>query len=164
MNVAAAGPAREMHELPAHSSQPLREDQCWALLGNRPIGRLAVIGADGGPDIFPVNTLVHDGRIYFRSGGGAKMREVAADDRVAFEMDGAEPPWRWSVVIRGTARRLDRDDEIEASGVLGLATLSPSPKNDFCVVTPVQVSGRRFRTDFPEPAERSEIYGRGSDL
>ncbi|WP_343896958.1 pyridoxamine 5'-phosphate oxidase family protein [Microbacterium thalassium] len=142
----------------------MREDQCWALLGNRPIGRLAVIGADGGPDIFPVNTLVHDGKIYFRSGGGAKMREVAADDRVAFEMDGAEPPWRWSVVIRGTARRLDRDDEIEASGVLGLATLSPSPKNDFCVVTPVQVSGRRFRTDFPEPAERSEVYGRGSDL
>ncbi len=164
MNAAVGRQVPAMPELPAHSIQPLRADECWELLGEAPVGRLAVIGADGGPDIFPVNTLVHDGKIYFRSGGGAKMREVAADDRVAFEMDGADPPWRWSVVIRGTARRLDRDDEIEASGVLDLATLSPSPKNDFCVVTPREVSGRRFRTDFPEPAERSEVYGRGSDL
>ena len=164
MNAAAGRPVPATPELPAHSSHPLRAEECWDLLGEALVGRLAVIGADGGPDIFPVNALVHERRIYFRSGGGTKMRQVAADGRVAFETDGFDPPWRWSVVIRGTARRLDRDDEIEASGVLGLATLSPAPKNDFCVVTPIQVSGRRFRTDFPEPAERSEVYGRGSDL
>jgi nitroimidazol reductase NimA-like FMN-containing flavoprotein (pyridoxamine 5'-phosphate oxidase superfamily) len=145
----AIGPAPERQALAAHSVESLREEECWGLLGTRGIGRLAAIGPDGGPDIFPVNTLLHERKVYFRSGPGMKLVQVTAEPRVAVEFDGGEPPWRWSVVIRGTARRLDRDDEIEASGVADLVSLSPTPKDDFVCVEPSVVSGRRFRTDYP---------------
>ncbi|GAB3603011.1 pyridoxamine 5'-phosphate oxidase family protein [Microbacterium aureliae] len=155
MHEAAIGPAPERQALAAHGVETLREDECWRLLGTRGIGRLAAIAADGGPDIFPVNTLVNDRRIYFRTGPGEKLVQVSARPRVAVEFDGGDPTWRWSVVVRGDARRMDRDDEIEASGVLDLVSLSPTPKDDFVCVEPTSVTGRRFRTDHPRPAERT---------
>lgn len=159
MGEPAIGPGPQRRALAPHGVESLRVEECWRLVGERALGRLAVIGADGGPDVFPVNTLVRGRRIYLRSGPGEKLVQLAARPRVAVEFDGGEPPWRWSVVVRGTARRLDRDDEIEESGVLELVSLSPTPKHDFVRVDPASVTGRRFRTDHPEPAERTERRG-----
>ena len=49
----------------------LTDAQCWDLLGANQIGRLAVVVA-GRPDIFPVNYVVNEGEIYFRTGEGSK--------------------------------------------------------------------------------------------
>jgi nitroimidazol reductase NimA-like FMN-containing flavoprotein (pyridoxamine 5'-phosphate oxidase superfamily) len=122
----------------------LTDDACWELLRGETLGRLAVV-ADDGVDIFPVNYLVDRGTILFRSAPGSKLADIAHDPVVALEVDGCDDLHRWSVVVRGMARRLDADDEIETSGVLGLATVTRAPKHNYVRISPRVVTGRRFR-------------------
>lgn len=119
--------------------------QCWRLLQESSLGRLAVAGPGGVPDVFPVNFIVHDGRVYVRSAPGSKLMDIAARPDVAFEVDGADGVSHWSVVIKGTARRLDEDAEISASGIAELVSASPTSKNDFIAITSASITGRRFR-------------------
>jgi nitroimidazol reductase NimA-like FMN-containing flavoprotein (pyridoxamine 5'-phosphate oxidase superfamily) len=119
--------------------------ECWRLLERNSLGRLAVEGSGGVPDVFPVNFTVHSGAIYLRSAPGSKLMDIAARPGVAFEIDGEDPLFHWSVVIKGSARRLDSDDEIHASGVESLVSASPTLKEDYIAITPSSVTGRRFR-------------------
>jgi nitroimidazol reductase NimA-like FMN-containing flavoprotein (pyridoxamine 5'-phosphate oxidase superfamily) len=126
----------------------LSEAECWTLLSSESFGRIAVATADG-PDIFPVNYVAHEGALYFRSAPGTKLIEVASDGRVAFEVDGrfgdAKSPGRhWSVVVRGTAARLDSDADIEASGVEFLVTAAGGEQYNYVRITPTAVTGRRL--------------------
>ena len=82
----------------------LRLNECWEVLASLTIGRLAVLGADGAPDLFPVDYLTHGERIYVRTAPGSKLMDVARDPRVAFEVDAVGDGLAWSVVVRGTAR------------------------------------------------------------
>ena len=65
--------------------------------------------------------------------------------RVAFEVDHHDDDIAWSVILWGTAERLEFDDEIEHSGVLGLVSWTPDEKFNYVRITPDRVSGRRFR-------------------
>lgn len=127
----------------------LSEAECWTLLEGTRVGRLAVGTADG-PDIFPLTYAVHGGALYFRSAPGTKLAEVAADPRVAFEIDGrftsedGAPGRHWSVVVRGTARRLDADDEILESGVQDLLTAIGGEQYNYVQITPARIEGRRL--------------------
>lgn len=118
--------------------------ECWALLEAGDLGRLAVVRADDTPDIFPVNYRVHEGALYLRSARDAKLMHVAHHPAVAFEIDGATASEQWSVVVRGTARRLTDDAEIRESGVRDLVTASPVAKHYVMRITPEAVTGRRF--------------------
>ena len=97
------------------------------------------------PDIFPMDYLASGRHLFLRSGPGQKLVDLARNPHVAFEAEGDAEGFRWSVVLRGTARRLDRDDEIEASGVLDLRSTSPTGKYDYLEIAPVTLTGRRFR-------------------
>lgn len=119
--------------------------ECWRLLESSSLGRLAVEGPGGVPDVFPVNFTVHSGSLYVRSAPGSKLMDIAARPGVAFEIDGEDPLFHWSVVIKGAARRLDDDAEIHESGVEDLVSASPTSKQDFICITPASVTGRRFR-------------------
>lgn len=125
--------------------EELRSSECVGLLATSRFGRLAVIGLDGAPDVFPMNHAAGDGCLYLRSAPGTKLAAIHEHPAVAYEVDGADGEWRWSVVVRGNARRLDRDDEIEASGVLELRTDSPIGKWDYVRVDLGTLTGRRFR-------------------
>lgn len=118
---------------------------CFALLGAHGIGRLGTQDA-GGVDIFPVNYTVHDGKVYFRSGPGVKMIRLTESPDVAFEVDGHDDEWSWSVVVKGEAHRLDDDAEILLSGIRDAATAHPSDKFNYVRIRPRQITGRRFRT------------------
>lgn len=123
----------------------LRLEECWAALASETLGRLSVLGKDGAPDIFPLNYLVHEERIYLRSAPGVKIVDIVRDPRVAFEVDAIANGIAWSVVIRGTATRLDTDDEIVASGVHDLISANPTAKYNYFRIDPRQITGRRFR-------------------
>jgi uncharacterized protein len=134
-----------------HPAEDLSADECWTLLAAAPLGRLATAVPDPGTgelrlDVFPVNFLVHDGAIYFRTGPGSKLVDITANDRVAFEADGQSGPLSWSVVAHGKARRLMMDHEIEQSGVLELAAAHPSDKWNYVCITVDSVTGIRFRS------------------
>lgn len=127
------------------SLDQMGEEECWAELRGAAVGRLAVRAADG-VDMFPVNFTVNGHSIVIRSAPGSKLVDMAATSSVAFECDGTHGRDYWSVVVRGVAERLYRDTEIEESGVLRLATVTPMPTWNFVRITPTTISGRRFRS------------------
>jgi len=51
----------------------LGESDCWTLLREVSVGRIAFPTADGGVNIFPVNHLVDGGSVVFRTGAGEKL-------------------------------------------------------------------------------------------
>lgn len=123
--------------------EELSESACWRLLSSATIGRLAV--HDGAEiDIFPINFLVGDDAVYFRSAPGSKLERLAEQGDVAFEADGREGPRIWSVVLRGTATRLDDDAEIARSGIQELRTAHEEGKYNYVRIAPRTISGRRF--------------------
>jgi nitroimidazol reductase NimA-like FMN-containing flavoprotein (pyridoxamine 5'-phosphate oxidase superfamily) len=136
----------EVAEAPerARNVEELETAQCWQLLEAEEIGRLAIEGQEGRPDVFPVNYLVHDGNVFIRSAPGTKLRSIAKNPAVAFEIDGETTNYHWSVVVHATATRLDVEEEIEASGVRELVSASPTAKENVIRLTPVRITGRRF--------------------
>ncbi|MGN6217935.1 MAG: pyridoxamine 5'-phosphate oxidase family protein [Microbacterium sp.] len=125
----------------------LSASECWDYLERAEYGRLAVIHADGAPDVFPVNHLAHEGALFIRTARDAKLLHIAAHPFVAYEVDDVTDDMVWSVVVRGRAERVMRDDEIRDSGVRRLASWSPTAKFFAMKVTANAVTGRRFPRD-----------------
>lgn len=119
--------------------------ECWQLLRTRAYGRLAVTTSDG-PDIFPVNAVVDHGTLVFRTADGSKLAALADDQRVAFEVDGAnvDAGFAWSVVVHGRAAVVaDRSEVIDAAE-LGVAPYAAGAKNRIVRITPQGATGRWF--------------------
>ena len=129
----------------------LTADECWQLLRSHDLGRIAASAA-GLVDIFPINYAVDDSMtVYFRTAPGTKLLELAINDRVAFEIDGANESRAWSVVVKGRAERIDRRSEMEAAERLGLSPWIPSLAYRWVRIRPTEIAGRRFALG-PEPA------------
>jgi len=127
----------------------LDEEACWALLARNELGRLAVtVGGD--LDIFPINYVVDGGRLYFRTAPGSKLAGLSADPRVAFEADEHDDVSAASVVLKGTARRVELQREIDALDALPLTSWIPTLKYRWVQIAPDSVTGRRFDRR-PEP-------------
>lgn len=123
----------------------LTEADCWTLLAGAEVGRLAVAVA-GEVDIFPVNYVVDDRTVVFRTAAGTKLAEVVISGTVAFEVDGYDRDQgrAWSVVCKGRATHLDTFAEIYRAEALPLVPWHPSPKDQFVRIRPRTVTGRRF--------------------
>ena len=122
----------------------LETSECWTLLQEARLGRLAVIHADGAPDVFPVNFTTHEGSLFVRTARDAKLLHIAQHPLVAFEVDGETADSHWSVVVRGTAARVTSDAELRRSGVRELESWSPTAKFFAIKITANTVTGRRF--------------------
>lgn len=131
----------------------LTVDECWARLGGQELGRLVTRVGDV-MDIFPVNFVVDDRTIVFRTAPGSKLFELTVNDEVLFEADDHTDVDAWSVVVRGHARVLDTSDAVRAADALGLEPWVPTLKYHYVRVEPASLSGRAFARG-PEP----ERYG-----
>jgi osmotically-inducible protein OsmY len=129
--------------MPKSNVEELDPAECFRLLGRRGIGRLAVQDHSG-VDIFPVNYLIYENEVYYKSGPGTKMIRVTDAPQVAFEVDGHDRRRVWSVVMKGVAVRLDREDEIRASGIDIAPTAQPTQKLNYVRIRPQRITGRRF--------------------
>lgn len=127
----------------------LSPEESWKLLEGSHFGRLAVSVANN-PDIFPLNFLAHDGLVLIRTNPGTKLAELAVNATVAFEADGVSANEAWSVVVKGTARILESQTEIDAANKLPLQHWIQSRKWTYVEITPTSLSGRRFAFG-PEP-------------
>lgn len=125
--------------------QELSIEECWDLLASHTVGRLAVDIA-GRPDIFPINYVVDQATVVFRTGAGTKLAGAVLHRHVAFEIDGYLPEERmaWSVVVKGTAHEIDSLLERYRTEDLPLFPWVDSVKPDFVCIDPVLVTGRRF--------------------
>jgi len=123
---------------------------CWQLLRATEVGRLAVPTPYGGVDIFPVNHLVDQGTIVFRTALGSKLALATAAHEVAFEVDGdgaTDDGTAWSVVVHGRAELITGTNQIFDSFELSVRPWHLSNKPYFVRVVPTSVTGRRFRID-----------------
>lgn len=128
----------------------LTADECWHRLAAETLGRIAVSAA-GMVDIFPVNFVIHDDTLMFRTAPGTKLIELAINDHVAFEVDGHDELEAWSIVVKGRAERVEKQSEIDIAESLGLAPWIPTLKYRWVRITPDELSGRSFARA-PEPA------------
>lgn len=130
-------------ERPTH--EELSESECWRLLRSVDLGRLATAAADH-VEIFPVNFLVDHGTIVFRTAAGTKLSSATRTAEVAFEADdcnGADGV-AWSVVVRGTAEKVEGRTDVFDVFDLDLRPWHDSSKPFFVRLAPTAISGRRF--------------------
>jgi nitroimidazol reductase NimA-like FMN-containing flavoprotein (pyridoxamine 5'-phosphate oxidase superfamily) len=121
----------------------LTEAESLDLLAEAPAGRIVIAVGDV-TDIFPVTHTVIDGAVYFRTAPGDKLAGLASNAAVLFEADELSDGRAWSVVVRGLARRLEHDDEIEP--VVGRLRdpFARGPKGVVVRIVLNAVSGRLF--------------------
>ena len=121
----------------------LPESECWQLLSRVSLGRL-VTSADGIPAIFPVNFVVQERTVLFRTAAGTKLVSSAINNQVLFEADDHNASDGWSVIVKGVARSLHTDEDIERAERAHLLPWTATVKEHYVRVIPTQVTGRRF--------------------
>src|SRR4029077_2585285 len=101
-------------DMTAESAEPvvelLDEAECQGLIAAGGVGRIGYTGRFG-PTILPVNYVLHEGTIVFRTGQHSPLGEDLrtgiehAESKVAFEIDEASAATRegWSVLVQGSA-------------------------------------------------------------
>ena len=89
---------------------------CWRLVNRVVVGRVGFV-YDDEPMVLPVNCVVVDGNIAFRTAGDSMLHNLGEGARVAFEADHVDPVAEsgWSVLVRGNLWELN--DEALASTV-----------------------------------------------
>ncbi|MGO4204576.1 pyridoxamine 5'-phosphate oxidase family protein [Rhodococcus sp. TAF43] len=124
----------------------LTEQDALDLLSTERLGRLILV-TDDRPDVYPVNYVVHDGKIYFRTAEGDKLTELTLKPMTTFQVDHADATSAWSIVVHGIARTLVRFDEINAAEEFALQSWVPTAKYNFVQIRPTEIHGRRFVLD-----------------
>jgi hypothetical protein len=121
----------------------LSEDECWRLVRLSSVGRLAVIGADGSPEIYPLNIAVDGKSVVFRTDPGSKLAALHKAPSVALEADGLDFDAcdGWSVLLVGPAKEIGGQELIDARR-LPLAPWAVGEKARWFRLTPTRISGR----------------------
>ena len=118
---------------------------CWKYLQSSYIGRLAVING-AVPEIFPVNFMVVDKTVVFRTAPGTKLRALLSGTAAAFEVDGLNPYGTevWSVVIKGQPEPFDGDPASLQEAGPDREPWQPGLKDHLIQIRTADISGRRF--------------------
>jgi nitroimidazol reductase NimA-like FMN-containing flavoprotein (pyridoxamine 5'-phosphate oxidase superfamily) len=131
----------------------LAASESWDLLASAALGRL-VTSVDGQPEIFPVNFVVQDRTVLFRTAEGAKLVSAAINHNVLFEADDHNVVEGWSVILKGMTRMLRTSAELERAERAQLLPWTSTLKQHYVRIQPISITGRRFRFG-PEPDQAS---------
>ena len=125
--------------------QSLDDRECRRLLAERHLGRLAFVEF-GGPVILPVNYVVDQGLIVFRTDPGSKLDAASQRELVAFEVDAVDEATRtgWSVVVRGSLAEVTDPDDLARLRALPLYPWAPGARTRYVRVRPRSITGRRI--------------------
>jgi hypothetical protein len=129
------GPAVRLAELPAFD--------CWHLIESVEISRVAWNGPQG-VSVVPVNHVVSDGALWFRTTPYSALALECRGQWVAAEVDSVDPATHtgWSVVVRGVAELVDAEDVPEQ--LADFRVWPAGTRNVFVRVEPVEVTGRKL--------------------
>jgi nitroimidazol reductase NimA-like FMN-containing flavoprotein (pyridoxamine 5'-phosphate oxidase superfamily) len=143
-------------DMTAESAEPvvelLDEAECQGLIGAGGVGRIGYTGRFG-PTILPVNYVLHEGTILFRTGQHSPLGEDLrtgiehAESKVAFEIDETSAATRegWSVLVQGSAHLVDSEAERASIVQSGVEPWAGGEKELFVRVIPSRITGRRIR-------------------
>lgn len=119
--------------------------ECWRLAAGEEIGRVAVL-VNGTPEIYPVNHVVDEMTIVFRTDPGSKLQGLVQSPMVCFEVDGTEQSTQsgWSVMVKGQATELVAGDDVARAAALPLQHWAHGEKSHWIRIIPAEVTGRRI--------------------
>jgi nitroimidazol reductase NimA-like FMN-containing flavoprotein (pyridoxamine 5'-phosphate oxidase superfamily) len=122
--------------------------ECLMLLKSKRVGRI-VWCADDVPQALPVNYVLDNGRILFRTSPYSAIAAIATGRQVAFEVDDIDEfvETGWSVLVVGHARGVDAPGDIPASVEDRPAAWAPGARNLYIRIQPETVTGRRVVGD-----------------
>jgi nitroimidazol reductase NimA-like FMN-containing flavoprotein (pyridoxamine 5'-phosphate oxidase superfamily) len=135
----------------------LSEDESWNLLSSVALGRYVTSLGSGRLEIFPVNFVVQNRTVLFRTAEGTKLFGAVAHNQVLFEADNHKVDGGWSVIVRGTARVLYGSTELDEAERAGLHPWIATEKLRFVRIRPTEITGRRFV--FGLEPDRSWVHG-----
>jgi len=150
-------------DMTVESAEPvvesLDEAECQGLIAAGGVGRIGYTGRFG-PTILPVNYVLHEGTILFRTGQHSPLGEDLrtgiehAESKVAFEIDETSPATRegWSVLVQGSAHLVDSEAERASIVESGVEPWAGGEKELFVRVIPGRITGRRIRRAGPAAA------------
>ena len=121
----------------------------WDFIADRSFGRMALTIL-GQPEIFPVNYSLVGRKLVFRTAEGTKLMGVLLDSHVAFEVDEVEADRATSVVLKGTAHKIETQADLDKFDLSHLHSWVPTLKYNLVVIDVKEITGRRFRFG-PEP-------------
>jgi uncharacterized protein len=125
--------------------QELTKTECFELLANEHLGRVAVVD-DRGPVVFPVNFVLDRHTMVFRTEQGTKLHAAGRDSRVCFEVDRADAAAHtgWSVIVRGEITEVTDRAELERLRELPLRAWAPGVRDRYVRILPAVLTGRRI--------------------
>lgn len=117
-------------------------DEALALLRTASIGRL-VYTAQGEPRVLPLNYVVHQGAVVFRTSYGHLLDHIHLSE-VLFEADEADPETQtgWSVIVHGRAEEIWRSDDLDVVRGLPLRPWAPGVRDHFVRIVSTRITGR----------------------
>ena len=89
----------------------LDTEACWLLVAQHAVCRIGVL-VDSAPEVYPVNHIVDERTIVFRTDAGNKLSGLERSPSVCFEVDDLDLAGRvgWSVLVKGRAIEIDADE------------------------------------------------------
>jgi hypothetical protein len=127
------------------SIELLDTDECLRLLGSVSVGRVGC-SVDALPTVLPVNFVLHDGAIVFRTVPGTKLDAATLGLVVAFEADSGNDSYKgaWSVLVRGVAREVTGLDIHDLSALPLESWAWDGAAQHLVSITPQLITGRRI--------------------
>jgi nitroimidazol reductase NimA-like FMN-containing flavoprotein (pyridoxamine 5'-phosphate oxidase superfamily) len=141
---------RDTGEMPIFGTIRFEEippEDCLILLDLAHVGRIGV-SVQALPVILPVNYVVHEGDVVFRTSSGTKLAAATAGAVVAFEVDhhDAHGTRGWSVLLQGRAEEIIDPVQVAQARILPLHSWALDGGADHYVrLRPTMISGRRFQ-------------------
>jgi uncharacterized protein len=134
----------------------LDDNDVRSVLARNTVGRLAFC-VDGDVDIRPLHYAFSHGRIYGRTGPGARFIKIEGNPaRVAFEVDEVESVFHWtSVIARGHFHVLSGEGPDEAEWRRAIELLRRVIRDTFVADDPVPERNIIFRITVDEATGRS---------
>jgi uncharacterized protein len=125
------------------SVEQMPPHECWAAMRTVNLGRLG-FSVDEEQEIFPLNYVIDQGTIVFRTSSSSRIGLCLDGRGVAFEADGLSDGLAWSVVVKGHAKEIAGLYDSIAAAELPVHPLQPGQKPRLVRITADAVTGRRF--------------------
>ncbi len=133
--------------VPHRSAQleELSQEECLLRLKATGVGRVAGV-LDSRPYVCPVNYVIHEGAVIFRTRSGSHLHKATLDSYAAFEIDSADFMYHegWSVLVQGRSSHV-----VDPAEVITLAEVCAVPwvedaRDSFVRIRLDQVRGERI--------------------
>ncbi len=131
--------------MPRERLSTMDVDTCLELLASKHLGRLA-LNDDGGPVVLPVNYVVDQGSVLFRTDEGTKLAAAQTMDAATFQADHVDEVHRlgWSVMVRGRVTEVVDPEELDRVRQLPLHPFVGGERPRYVRLLSASMTGRRI--------------------